>query len=231
MRYTILLTAALIGLGCGVETMDEEPTSIPDEDVIKSPSCEQCVPGPAGEPGPQGPIGESGSFGPSGPKGETGSKGLPGPQGETGESGQDGEDGQRGSQGLLGSTGPQGPAGPQGEQGPDGPSGSPGTTGEQGETGEQGPPGSFADMVVYTAEASKSGSESRIQVWAVCEEGDLIMTGGCFSDGTGTGESAVTLVSAYPGTTGINAWQCVWNKPTSWGFEFTATVICIDVTE
>ena len=191
-------------------------------------SC-SCEPGPEG---PQGPAGEQGEPGPTGEQGPTGPQGPAGATGEQGLTGSAGPIGPVGPQGLPGLQGPSGPAGPQGATGSQGPAG---PQGPQGPKGDKGAQGTFGSVITYTVAVNGIENEpsAGMQVHASCEPGDLIMTGGCLSDGgTVSGSSAVNLRTSYAYTMSDipQGWQCVWNKPVSWAFGFLAYAVCIDVT-
>jgi hypothetical protein len=84
--------------------------------------------------------------------------------------------------------------------------------------------------VTYTVELEGGNTDQLFVVVGVfCEEGDLVMTGGCLSKGPPESAQAVYLLSSFPGTDGLNGWTCKWHKPVSWGYGFSAYAVCIDV--
>ena len=113
-------------------------------------------------PGPQGPQGVVGAEGPQGPVGPEGAAGVAGPQGE---------------KGATGSAGAQGPAGPQGA------TGAPGGQGAQGAVGPQGPAGAISGSALYPvtqlAAFDTTFSGDTINVDALCNAGDVVISGGC----------------------------------------------------
>ena len=110
--------------------------------------------GTQGPPGPQGPpgaIGATGAPGPQGPPGAIGATGAPGSQGLPGATG---------SQGIQGIQGIQGPIGPNGTQGPSG----------------------ITQLVnglnIYSVRAEDNGTNTALDAFAVCDDGDLPLTAG-----------------------------------------------------
>jgi hypothetical protein len=231
MRYIAHTLVILAGIGCAVEGTAISPEElVPDGATgIQMASCE-CSPGPEGLPGPTGPEGPAGSNGEQGSEGQRGPEGPPGPAGPAGV---DGSNGERGLTGLQGSIGPQGPAGSAGPPGPKGNTGSQGPKGDTGPEGPEGPsgsPGSISDLITYTVSYEQSSGQSYLSISAACDDGDLVMTGGCFSSGPLNQSSAVHLVSSLPDLNGTQGWGCYWHKPTSWGYGFTVSAVCLDVT-
>lgn len=179
-----------------------------------------CEPGPVGPEGPQGPKGPAGADGQPGavgPTGPAGAQGLPGPTGAKGDTG---------APGLQGLQGPQGPQGPKGDTGSPGPKGDKGDTGEQ---GPEGPPGSL-EMLTYTVYYTHGDPSSTIiKIGVQCEEGDILLHGGCWSN-NGATVPGVHLVTSWPDVVQRHGWICEWNKTTTWYYGFTVAATCLDVT-
>jgi hypothetical protein len=131
-----------------------------------------------------------------------------------------------GAGGSPGSTGAQGPAGPQGEtgatgaMGPEGPVGPVGPQGPQGEAGPAGPAGSSTYYVASASAVIGSGA-STTQVAALCNEGDVAVSGGF----AGTVAAADSIAASEPLA---GSWRVtlVNSGP---GLTLTAYAVCLDV--
>jgi hypothetical protein len=137
-----------------------------------------------------------------------------------------GAGGSPGSTGAQGPVGPMGPAGPQGEtgatgaMGPEGPVGPVGPQGPQGEAGPAGPAGSSTYYVASASAVIGSGA-STTQVAALCNEGDVAVSGGF----AGTVAAADSIAASEPLA---GSWRVtlVNSGP---GLTLTAYAVCLDV--
>lgn len=237
MRYLFGVTILLALLGCGTENNPEGQSNgdVPFSEGDGANSSSEtstenglcvCDPGPAGPEGPMGPPGSQGEQGPEGPQGlvgPTGPQGTAGPKGDTGAQGAAGPTGAQGPQGLRGLQGTQGPKGDTGSQGPKG------DKGDKGDPGEDGADGSL-EMLTYTVYYQNTDvSSTIINIAAQCDEGDILLHGGCFAD-NGEDSPGVHLVTSWPDVVQRHGWLCKWNKPTTWAFNFMAAATCVDVT-
>lgn len=185
-------------------------SSVPDIGLVEQAVCPEeltCI----GEVGPAGPMGSPGA---------DGATGAAGPTGPTGPAG------------AQGSAGPQGPIGPRGVAGATGPQGPTGATGATGATGSNGQDGSFDPGSIYSVQESvvpNIGEHSRT---ARCEEGDIVLTGGCVAEAAG---QFSILKNSFPdnyqgGLLALpDSWVCGWSVRAS-GYFHAAVVHCLDVT-
>ncbi|HJR87960.1 MAG TPA: S-layer homology domain-containing protein [Acidimicrobiia bacterium] len=133
--------------------------------------------------------------------------------------------------GAGGSTGAQGPIGPAGSAGPVGPAGPAGAMGLQGEAGpvgpqgpqgEVGPPGPAGSSTYYVSSASAviGSGLSTTEVTAVCDDGDVVVSGGF----AGTVAAADSISGSEPLT---GSWRItlVNSGP---GLTLTAYAVCLD---
>lgn len=152
---------ALVLLGCG-----ERASS--DSSATKSAGVEGTdgVNGRDGKEGAQGPKGDPGPLGPAGPQGSTGD---PGPPGTTGVKGDPGE---------------QGPVGPHGSMGPQGIPGTPGAIGPQGPKGDPGVGITASKLYRVAGPAAMLANGLAGVSRALCDEGDVAISGGCSYNGS-----------------------------------------------
>lgn len=187
-------------IACGGMKVDLAPDAKADE--IPAPTTCEC----SGEVGAEGPQGPEGVEGPAGPEGAQGSKG------------------EKGDRGVTGNVGPQGSIGPAGAQGPVGPQG------PQGEPGVEGPSGpTFDASLIYVVQESvqvDAGTGNGISTLAaVCEEGDILLSGGCAVARTSPGLGGVDLVSQLPG---LDRMDCRMTRDSvSLGASLAARAICL----
>lgn len=128
--------------------------------------------------------------------------------------------GSTGAQGPVGPGGPAGPAGPAGAVGPQGEVGPVGPQGPQGEVGPAGPAGS-STFYVSSASAVIGSGASTTQVTALCNDGDVVVSGG-FAGAVGAADS----ISASEPLTGSWRITLVNSGP---GLTLTAYAVCLDV--
>lgn len=216
--------------------------------------------GNIGPPGVSGEVGSLGPQGPAGPRGNDGARGEPGPTGQDGAdgaqglAGQDGVDGAPGAQGPAGPQGPAGQDGAQGSQGPvgltgpQGPQGPAGAAGPQGPAGPQGSPsagGGGAFPLTYPVEITGIGtfvsgvgqSQKWVQLVAVCQPGDVVLSGGYrFVPIQNMNVGATEAVFEYvlPGSDEPRqGWRVQLQNPsvnTHTPLEWTAWALCADIT-
>jgi hypothetical protein len=218
--------------------------------VMQAETCAVCQSqvGPAGPAGPQGPAGEPGAPGAPGRDGQNGSDGLPGAQGPQGPAGAQGAQGDRGLpgiQGLPGLAGKDGAQGTQGVQGAQGPQGVKGDRGDRGDIGPQGPVGpqgpagpsgggtTVTRSTVYTVTNTWSVAAlngARYATAACTNQSDVLLSGGCSSNGMATlvGFSPATsgLTTPTGQTTGNAGWICNF-APTGSAVPLSATAYCL----
>lgn len=229
---------------------DDEPTSsnggvrvVPydpelEVDATAAALCEEqeivCPAGPQGEDGLQGPQGPAGEPGAQGLPGEPGAKGDTGDDGAMGPQGPAGPAGAKGDKGNTGDTGPQGPAGQQGLQGIQGQTGSQGPKGDKGDPGDDGQDGAIDPSTIYMVTASDAatpvgGVNVHLTVTASCDEGDVALTGTCF---TNTDNATLRRAGAVAdGVTELpEAWSCRWMFSQG-GLAGTANVFCLDTAQ
>lgn len=217
----------LIAVACSGMKVDLAPNANAQDEQKPEPTECACSsePGPAGPEGPVGPQGAAGEQGPRGPRGE---QGLQGERGDTGLAGEQGPPGPVGPQGDQGPSGPPGADGAQGPQGLQGPAGPQGPQGEQGPEGPQGPAISNANIYVVDDErTSTNGQLGDFDARARCEEGDVVLNGGCLL--TGTVGSDTRLEINRPSFNGLvnTAWDCSVNKGSAGVITVIARVTCL----
>jgi len=191
-------------------------------DIVKPTACE-C----SSEPGLQGPEGPMGPAGPQGERGLRGSAGEAGPQGTVGPAG---------AQGIAGPTGNPGYQGIQGQQGPEGPRGLTGAQGPQGpkgDTGAEGAPGpAISRDKVYIVEDEHTFTNGQIGdslSWsALCEDGDVVLNGGCRITGN-LATSVASLSGSTPLFNGLesNGWACFVSKRSGGEIVVSVRTTCI----
>lgn len=192
--------------------------------------CEQQVVCPQGETGAQGPQGEKGEQGAQGPQGEAGPSGAQGPQGDRGLDGLTGPQGLQGERGLTGDTGATGAKGATGAQGPQGIQGlkgDKGDTGAQGPKGDKGADGDFQVSAFYTRTVQQPAANAQVDntmAFAVCDPGDVAMTGRCSYLTT---PGVLRTVGLGGGPNGEEAWTCWYQHTPGSGFVAVATVRCL----
>jgi len=247
MRITIVTALVLSAVvwnsaGCATDDIPSDELALYDASLegeyegstssstggVELPSSEDSCICEQGPPGPQGPPGEDGEKGEKGDKGDPGDNGTDGVNGADGAKGDKGDPGRDGVNGLNGADGAKGDKGDRGEKGE---KGDQGIKGDKGDPGEDGADGTL-DVLTYQVTVNGSNtSQSSVSISALCEPGDRILTGGCFSFGPADTAEAVYLLTNAPQSEGLNGQTCVWHKPTSWAFGFAARVICIDLTD
>jgi hypothetical protein len=191
--------------------------------------CPAGADGVDGKDGAQGPRGEKGEQGIPGPQGETGATGAQGPQGETGAMGPMGLQGPQGERGATGATGATGAQGPQGIQGLKGATGAIGPQGPKGDPGADGKDGDFQVSAFYTRTVQQPAANAQVDntmVFAVCDPGDVAMTGRCSYTTT---PGVLRTVGLGGGPNGEEAWTCWYQHTPGSGFVAVATVRCLDM--
>jgi len=203
MKY--LIVVLLFALGCSAE---ELPRSSPAN-----------AGGGAGTLATGGGAGACSCVGEQGPEGPAGKDGLPGKDGTPGK---DGAPGPQGLQGLKGDPGAKGDPGMQGYPG------SPGATGATGAAGPAGPAGkdgflSPAKLYVVTANGIIQNNATLVE--AVCNPGDFVVSGGCWSNPATIRNFGPEPANQQQWATPYNgaAWYCQTNGISN----ITATAVCV----
>lgn len=234
---TVLFISALT-LGCGTGEEDngqlppmQEPaapgapagggsttTQGPDDVPLTECVCPAGQPGEPGATGAPGADGSSCSVAPTvgGINVTCGSATASLSHGDAGPAGSVGQTGPAGGRGETGTTGATGAMGPAGQS----------IVGPQGERGETGSPGALDPGLLYTVvNSSWQGSGSRY-LEAICDSGDVLLTGGCSMSGT----QSLGLQSSRPdGEVSSGApdrWHCFWVLPSS-GAIVEAKAVCV----
>ena len=115
--------------------------------------------------------------------------------------------------------------GVEGVQGPAGPQGPPGPQGSKGEKGERGPQGEPGPIETYVKEVTvKAPPEVRVSGLALCETGDLALSGGAYT--THQGKPLATKPS------GESGWSLVidYEQPGPLSVYLKVFVVCADIT-
>jgi hypothetical protein len=172
----------------------------------------------------------------SGIKGDTGATGSAGLVGPAGPAGPKGYQGETGAAGPAGDAGPPGPQGPKGDTGATGPQGPKGDTGAQGPKGLVGPIGggiytSVSQLYTPTALAVPGAT-----ALVYCDNGDLLLSGGCGGDCGATGYPCLKTSMPRVGPTQVAdggvevraGWYCEFDTSTPWdaGRSF-AVALCV----
>jgi hypothetical protein len=218
-------TLALIA--CGGMKVDLAPmANAQEEQKPEATSCE-CS-GEAGPEGPMGPEGKQGLAGERGAQGRDGERGVPGAEGPAGAVGPEGP---QGPQGLVGPVGPRGSSGNTGAQGPAGPAGAVGPRGPQGDQGPEGQQGpALSNDRIYVVDderTSTTGQLGNFNAIARCEEGDIVLNGGCKLEGDiGPDTRLATNMPGYNGVVNTN-WTCSVSKGSGGVIVVTARVTCL----
>lgn len=176
--------------------------------------------GPPGPPGADGVDGMDGQAGPPGPEGPPGPPGVDGADGAVGPPGPEGPAGPPGADGVDGADGAVGPPGPDGPPGPEGPPGPPGEDGATGPEGPPGPPGAdgapaASGFYLRHGFDLAVGSGELFSAQAMCDEGDMPMSGGYFIYPTGE----PPLPGVYPGSSEVWVNRYLIPFPTIHGWE------------
>ncbi len=188
----------------GVTARDDGSSSDPDVGLTVQAVCEEHEITCEGEQGAAGPAG---------------APGAPGATGTTGGDGADGVDGQDGATGAPGSTGQAGQRGGNGQDGADG---------ADGQDGSDGADGSVDPDAIYIVTKTSPSASGEHVISASCDDGDLLMTGGCQA------VNAVFLRSSYPGSSLLDGQL----KPKTWLCEgyssyadggLIATAVCVNL--
>ena len=118
------------------------------------------------------------------------------------------------------------PDGEPGSPGEPGVTGAAGANGPPGDSGEQGPPGDSAELEVYsaTAEAVSQAGDTVIGALATCDDGDMVLSGGCAFEGQNAlcAWSSTPVVGSDAGPPGWWCSTCVEVPST-----VHATVLCL----
>jgi hypothetical protein len=204
-------TAETTGGGTACSCLDGEP-GLPGEPGLDGSSCsvQQTATGAlvtcddgttaALANGSQGERGEQGVPGPAGPAST-----VPGPMGPAGES-------------IVG------PAGPKGDTGAPGATGAPGSDGADGRDGVVDP--SMLYVVQETAGSVVAGIHS---LAAQCDDGDVVISGGCYFTSSQLGEVQGSFPAAGGGAWDDlpDLWQCTFNVGA--GARPFARAVCLSV--
>ncbi len=204
-KNNVLALALFIITACG-ETADAQAAEEPNSSV--TPVCEcSSMPGPAGVVGPVGPQGTPGADGAPGAAGPAGEPGVQGPVGPAGANGNNGAPGAQGLQGAPGAVGPQGP---------------------QGVVGPRGLTVSINADSLYLVEdstTSASGQGLQVSASAACNDGDILLSGGC---GIADQTPLASRITVSLPTTDDMTWGCTAVKGGSTGSVIlTARAMCL----
>lgn len=219
-----LVLVLLMVAACGSETAEQMATT-PNDSALEHPAV--CGSSQALCEGTKGEKGDRGEQGTQGPQGQQGVQGSPGLDGAVGAQGAQGNPGMPGANGFDGERGAVGPAGAPGAPGAQGVKGATGEVGPQGPAGKD---GSFAKGKIYKVVSSGGSTTDVVTVMAMCNDGDVLLGGGCMGP-TSTNDSAERLLHSGMDTLqpddSSNLYQCTWKKSPSNGTGFAAMAICL----